>query len=164
MKIFADLNVNRGRPHIQALLVLLRVAQFTRGQNGSKIRRLLAAPFSVLYRVFALFVVGVDIPVRTRIEGPLSVHHGIGLVVHGHARLGSGVTLRQGVTIGAKAGSTDAPVLEDDVNVGSGAQIIGPIRIGAGAQVGAGAVVISDVPANSRAVGNPARILPPPSA
>jgi serine acetyltransferase len=164
MKIFADLSANRGRPHIQALLVLLRVAQATRGESRSKARRVLSAPFSALYRVFALFVVGVDIPVRTRIEAPLSVHHGIGLVVHGHARLGSGVILRQGVTIGAKTGSTEAPVLEDDVNVGSGAQIIGPIRIGAGAQVGAGAVVISDVPTNARAVGNPARILPPAAA
>lgn len=161
MNLLTDFRANRGRAHIQAALVLLRFAQLARGDKGSKLRRFLAIPFSAIYRATALFIVGIDIPVRTQIDGPVIIHHGIGLVVHGHARLGSGVVLRQGVTIGAKAGSTDAPVLEDNVNVGSGAQIIGPIRIGAGAQIGAGAVVVSDVPARARAVGNPARILPP---
>lgn len=158
-RVFGDVSANRGRPHIQAALVLFRLAQAVRGARGSRARRLLSIPFAALYRAVALFVIGIDIPVRTQIGPALAVHHGIGLVVHSHARIGAGVTLRQGVTIGAKSGTTAAPVLEDGVAVGSGVQIIGDLRIGAGASIGAGAVVVKDVPAGAVAVGNPARVL-----
>jgi serine O-acetyltransferase len=79
------------------------------------------------------------------------------VVVDGLVRIESGVVLGPFVTIGLRAGNLAGPVIENDVQVGTGAKIIGPIRVGAGAQVGANAVVVADVPAGATVVGTPAR-------
>lgn len=154
-RIFADVTANRGRPQIQFALILFRLAKRLRG-DGSRARTLIAAPAAALYRAYSLGVVGIDIPVSTDIGAPVVVHHGFGLVVHNESRIGAGVTLRHGVTIGAKDG-TGAPRVGNRVSFGSGAQAIGSITIGDGAVVGAGAIVVRDVPAGATVVGNPAR-------
>ena len=65
-----------------------------------------------------------------------------------------------GVTIGDRVAGGPVPVIEDDVEIGAYAQILGGVRIGRGARVGAMSVVLQDVPPGATAVGNPARILP----
>lgn len=87
-------------------------------------------------------------------------YRGLGIVVHRQAVIGDRVNIGPKVTIGGRAGIPGAPRIEDDALLGSGAQILGPIRIGRGAQVGANAVVLCDVPDGATAVGVPARILP----
>jgi len=87
-------------------------------------------------------------------------YRGLGIVIHRQAVIGDRVNVGTKVTIGGRAGIPGAPRIEDDVLLGSGAQILGPIRIGRGAQVGANAVVLCDVPDGATAVGVPARILP----
>jgi serine O-acetyltransferase len=67
------------------------------------------------------------------------------------------------VTIGLKEGSFNGPVIEPYVQIGTGAKIVGPVRIGQGAMIGANAVVLDDVPARSIAVGVPARVLDKPA-
>jgi serine acetyltransferase len=161
--VFQDVKVNGGRPHIQVVLVLLRLAQAARG-SGSRIEIILSRPMSAIYRLVALFAAGIDIPVSTKIGPGLAIHHGFGLVIHDQAVLGSNITLRQGVTIGAKAGSKNAPVVHDYVSFGSGCQVIGDVTIGEGSSIGAGAVVTKSVIAGSRMVGNPARPLPRPES
>lgn len=152
-----DWHRNAGQPQIQVLLVLFRLAQAARTHSGP-LRRLAPAT-TLLYRWPALFMVGLDMPVSTRIGPGLAVHHGIGTVVHAGAELGRNVTLRQNVTVGSKAAGAPAPRLGDGVDVGAGASIIGDIAIGAGARIGAGAVVLVPVPAGATAVGNPGRVL-----
>lgn len=81
--------------------------------------------------------------------------HPVGVVINSAVRGGRNVWLESSVVIGDNRGGV--PVIEDDVFVGSGAKIIGGLRIGRGARVGANAVVLKDVPAGATAVGIPAR-------
>lgn len=87
------------------------------------------------------------------------IDHGVGVVIGETAELGDDVTLYQGVTLGGTGFSSGKrhPTVEDNVTIGAGAHLLGPITIGHGAKVGAGAVVIHDVPPNSTVVGNPGR-------
>lgn len=106
-------------------------------------------------------ITGADIPVSTRIDGGLILPHPNGIVIHPNSRLGPNCLLFQQVTLGTRAGMRGAPQLGGHVDVGAGARILGPVRIGDHALIGANAVVLCDVPAGHRAVGVPARILPP---
>jgi serine O-acetyltransferase len=83
--------------------------------------------------------------------------HATGIVINGRVVGGSGVHLEHQVTIGAE--KREAPRLGNDVFVGAGAKIIGPVTVGDGARVGANAVVVHDVPARSTVVGIPARVV-----
>ena len=83
--------------------------------------------------------------------------HGTGVVINGGVRGGSNVKLEHQVTIGAER--RQSPVLGDDVFIGAGAKVIGPVTVGTGAKVGANAVVVHDVPAHATAVGIPARVV-----
>ena len=87
-------------------------------------------------------------------------YQGLGVVVHAHAVIGDRVVLATGVTIGGTGTRQGVPVIEDDVYIGSGAKLLGPIRIGRGSRIGANAVVLIDVPAGAIAVGVPARVIP----
>jgi serine acetyltransferase len=98
--------------------------------------------------------------VSTKIGANLVVHHGVGLVVHPGTIIGDRVTLRQNTTIGDRGDGSRPPVLGNDVNVGPNVVILGPITVGAGATIGAGAVVVDDVSAGETVVGNPARSIP----
>lgn len=155
--IFQDWKSNAGRPHIQTVLVLLRLSQVLRAARGP-VARVAAIASSALYRIVALGVCGIDIPVSTNIGPRLAIHHGVGLVVHNRTIIGSGVTLRQSTTLGSKDGSLP-PRIADDVSVGPNACLIGPLSIGAGAVIGAGSVVVKDVEAGSVVAGNPAKPL-----
>lgn len=92
----------------------------------------------------------------------LYLPHPYGIVVHAWARIGDRVTIYQNVTLGETNTRPGVPTLGDDVLVGAGAVLLGPITVGDGAVVGANAVVTDDVPAGGLAVGNPARISGPP--
>jgi serine O-acetyltransferase len=86
-------------------------------------------------------------------------YQGLGIVVHRHALIGSNVIVAPNVVIGGRGGRAGAPVIEDDVLIGAGACVLGPVTIGRGAQIGANAVVMADVPAGATAVGVPARVV-----
>jgi len=102
-------------------------------------------------------VTGIEIHPAARIGSGFFVDHGFGVVVGETAEIGDDVTLYQGVTLGGTGFATGKrhPTVEDNVTIGSGAKLLGPIRIGHGAKIGANSVVIHDVPPNSTVVGNP---------
>jgi serine O-acetyltransferase len=79
------------------------------------------------------------------------------VVIDGITEIGYGVVVAPFVTVGLRAGDFQGPVINDHVHIGTGAKVIGPIRVGAGATIGANAVVVSDVPPGAIAVGAPAR-------
>ncbi|QGZ55555.1 serine O-acetyltransferase [Paraburkholderia acidiphila] len=85
-------------------------------------------------------------------------YQGLGIVVHRHAILGSNIVISPNVVIGGR-GRPGAPVIEDDVLIGAGACILGPIVIGRGARIGANSVILDNVPAYATVVGVPARIV-----
>jgi serine O-acetyltransferase len=82
---------------------------------------------------------------------------GIGVVIHPEARLGRDVLVSPGVIIGGRSGLPGAPDIGDRVKIGAGAKLLGPIKIGQGAYIGANAVVIHDVAEGDVVVGIPAR-------
>ncbi|HEX4124437.1 MAG TPA: glycosyltransferase [Tepidisphaeraceae bacterium] len=112
------------------------------------------------YRV-AETLLGITLPKAAEVGPGLRIYHFGTIVIHQHAKLGARCTIRHGVTIGSRREKGPAPVLEDGVNLGAFAQILGDIRIGRGASIGAMAVVLKDVPPGATAVGNPARIILP---
>lgn len=113
---------------------------------------------------------GVEIHPGAKIGRRLVIDHGHGLVIGETSEIGEDVTLYHGVTLGGIAPSVDShnqknikrhPTLQDEVIVGSGAQILGPVVVGKGARVGANAVVTKDVPAGVTATGVPAHVVMP---
>lgn len=86
-------------------------------------------------------------------------YSGLGIVVHARSQIGNRVQIGTNVTIGGRSGHYAVPIIEDDVHIGAGACILGPIRLGYGCRIGANAVVLTDVPAGATAIGVPARIV-----
>jgi serine O-acetyltransferase len=100
---------------------------------------------------------GIEIHPAARIGSEFFIDHGAGVVVGETVEIGDRVTLFQGVTLGGTGFATGKrhPTVQDNVTIGSGAKLLGPITIGHGAKIGANSVVIHDVPPNSTVVGNP---------
>ena len=102
-------------------------------------------------------VTGVEIHPAARIGRGLFIDHGVGVVIGETAEVGDDVTIYQGVTLGGTgfARGKRHPTVGDEVMIGAGAALLGPIVIGERSKIGANSVVIHDVPANSTVVGNP---------
>jgi serine acetyltransferase len=156
--VLQDWEVNAGNPKGRLVLAFFRLCQFLRKLPGSW--WLLASPILALYVVLVEWIMGIELGYRSAVGKRLRLYHGTGLIVHPWAVIGDDVTLRHGVTIGFRK-NTDKrlPVLGNRVEVGCGASILGPITIGDGARVGAGSVVMQNVPAGATVIGNPARIV-----
>ena len=102
-------------------------------------------------------VTGVEIHPAAEIGTEFFIDHGSGVVIGETARIGDRVTLYQGVTLGGTGFQRGKrhPTLGDNVTVGSGAKLLGPIAVGDGAKIGANTVVVEDVPPGATVVGNP---------
>lgn len=161
--IFQDLHANKGNPKGMLVMVLFRIAHLLR---RSLITFVLFLPYFILYRVLVEWVLCIELPWKTRIGPGFRIDHGQALIVNDGTVFGQGCTVRNSTTIGNKrlkdGTYSAAPRFGDRVDVGANAVIIGPITIGNDAAIGAGAVVVKDVPAGHVAVGNPARIIPRP--
>ncbi len=161
--IFQDWSANSGNPKGRLVLLSFRTAHLLR-QNA--IVAILFFWYFILYRVGVEWFLGIELPWKTRVGPGFRVDHGQALVVNDGTVFGANCTVRNSTTIGNKRMKdgtyTRAPRFGDRVDVGANAIIIGPITIGDDVAIGAGAVVLKDVPANSVAVGNPARIIPRP--
>ena len=108
----------------------------------------------------ARFATGIEIHPAARMGRGVFIDHGMGIVIGETAEVGNNVSLLQGVTLGGTSTRREKrhPTLRDNVTVGSGAKIIGAITIGENSRVGAGSVVVRDVPPNAVVVGVPGRV------
>jgi serine O-acetyltransferase len=135
-------------PGLHALLAH-RVAHALRRSGIPILPRLIAA--------VARSITGIEIHPAAQIGAGLFIDHGMGVVIGETARIGRDVTLYQSVTLGGTGFATGKrhPTVEDNVTIGAGATLLGPITVGHGSKIGAGSVVIHDVPPLSTVVGNP---------
>jgi serine O-acetyltransferase len=106
------------------------------------------------------FLTGIEIHPAAKLGPGLFIDHGMGIVIGETAEVGENVSLLQGVTLGGTSVRREKrhPTLGDNVTVGAGAKILGGFTIGAGSRIGAGSVVVREVPENSVVVGVPGRV------
>lgn len=154
-EICQDWEVNRGNYRSGFVLAFFRLVQAAR--KWPEGWRWLALPLAALYEVIVVWLLGIELNHKATVGPRLRLYHGVGLVVHEAAVIGADCTLRHCTTIGVKNGPDDCPVLGNNVDAGSNAVIMGKIRVGDGAKIGAGSVVIHDVAAGDVVAGNPAR-------
>ena len=127
------------------------------------------AGFDLIARIISQtirFFTGIEIHPGAKIGKNLFIDHGMGVVIGETSEIGNNVTIYHNVTLGGSSPSIDSerqrhekrhPTIGNDVVIGSGAQIIGPINVGNNARIAANAVVVKDVPENATMVGIPAR-------
>ena len=127
------------------------------------------AGFDLIARIISQtirFFTGIEIHPGAKIGKNLFIDHGMGVVIGETSEIGDNVTIYHAVTLGGSSPSIDSerqrhekrhPTIGNDVVIGSGAQIIGPISVGNGARIAANAVVVKDVPENATMVGIPAK-------
>ena len=106
------------------------------------------------------FLTGIEIHPAAKLGSGLFIDHGMGIVIGETAEVGENVSLLQGVTLGGTSNKREKrhPTLGDHVMVGAGAKILGGFTIGAGSRIGAGSVVVREVPENAVVVGVPGRV------
>ena len=114
------------------------------------------------------FLTGVEIHPGAKIGKAVFIDHGMGVVIGETSEIGNDVTIYHAVTLGGISPSVDSerqrhekrhPTIGDNVVIGSGAQIIGPVKVGNGARIAANAVVVKDVPDDATMVGVPAKVV-----
>ena len=154
--ILQDWDANRGNWKSCLALALYRAAQAVRDQPG-----LIRLPVTAVYVLLVEWGLGIELNVKSRIGRGLRLYHGCGLVIHEAAVVGENCVLRHGTTLGAKNGPDDCPVLGNTVDVGCNVVILGAVKVGDGARIGAGSVVLRDVAAGDVVAGNPARSIRP---
>ena len=123
---------------------------------------LLRKPFSLLYKILYKFIqviTGIELPCEVTVGKNFRIDHFGGIIISGFASFGDNCVIRDGVTVGLRrVDDPVAPKIGNNVDIGTGAKVLGDITIGDNVIIGANAVVLEDVPSNSIAVGVPARI------
>lgn len=160
MKLFQDWNRNTCNFKGQLILLMFRVASISK---NSKLLFIVFLPYLIIYRLFVEWILGVELPYKTSVGNGLIIYHGHALVINDGSIIGNNCVLRHCTTIGNKRNMdgtySKCPTIGDNVDVGTNVCIIGPITIGNNVIIGAGSVVINDIPSNSIVVGNPARVI-----
>ncbi len=142
------------------VMVVYRFGNWRYGIRNRGIR----LPFSIMYKFLRLLteiLTGVELPCEVKLGRRFRIEHFGGIIISGDVVMGDDCIVRNGVTIGlGHTGQRGAPIIGNRVDIGAGAKILGSIRIGDDVAIGANAVVITDVPSNSIAVGVPAKVRP----
>ena len=142
------------RSGVQAVLIFRLAAWLA--------RQPVISPLGQVVSLLGVILTGAELAPTARIGPGFAIVHSPGVVIAGDVVAGENLWIHTGVVMGHQVGSEKwgAPVLGDGIIVGTGAKLLGPIEVGSGARIGAGAVVIADVPADHAAVGVPARTFP----
>jgi serine O-acetyltransferase len=136
-----------------------RFGQWANDEAPRPLRTVAKAAYLAAFKMVEI-TTGVSVPAHARIGKGFYIGHFGNIIIHPDTVMGERCSISQGVTIGVLGGERDGvPRLGNDVYIGAGAKILGPVTIGDGAIVGANAVVLEDVPPGATAVGVPARII-----
>ena len=164
MNIFSfltqDQNANKGNSKARIVLFMFRLAQLA---NKNIIVALILCLHLGLYHILVEWFLGIELPRKTKVGKGLIIYHGQALVINQGVVIGQNCTLRNSTTIGHKVlkdGSlSGCPTIGDRVDIGANVCIIGPVKIGNDVKIGAGCVVVKDIPDGCTVVGNPAKII-----
>ena len=160
--IRADLRAHGGNWGAQGFWALV-VYRFGRWRYRVK-PALLRKIFSLLYKIafkFTQVITGIELPCEVEIGHNFVIDHFGGIVISGYSKFGNNCRIRNGVVVGLRrVDQPCAPVIGNNVDIGAGAKVLGPIKIGDDVVIGANAVVIHDVPDHCIAAGVPAVIKP----
>jgi serine O-acetyltransferase len=142
------------------VMIVYRFGRWRYGVRPLLLRKFCSFVYQILFKLIQI-ITGVELPCEAIVGRNFVIDHFGGIIVSGFARFGDNCRIRNGVVIGLRRiEETFAPVIGDNVDIGSGAKLLGPIKIGDNSIIGANAVVLNDVPANSIAVGVPATVRP----
>jgi serine O-acetyltransferase len=142
------------------VMVVYRFGRWRYTVRSVIFRKMFSLIYKVLYK-FVQIVTGVELPCEATVGRNFVIDHFGGIIVSGFARFGDNCLIRNGVVVGLRrVDQKTAPIIGDNVDIGSGAKLLGAIRVGNNAIIGANAVVLCDVPDNFIAVGVPAVIKP----
>jgi serine O-acetyltransferase len=160
--IRADFNAHGRVWHAQGFWAML-VYRFGRWRYGVRpvlLRKLLSAIYHVLFKLVQI-VCGIELPCEVPIGRNFVIDHFGGIVISGYARFGDNCRIRTGVVIGLRRiDEPSAAQIGNNVDIGTGAKLLGPITIGDNVVIGANAVVLCDVLSDCVAVGVPAVVRP----
>ena len=152
-----DWERNKGYSKGKLLMFSFRLASYA---GRSKLLKFILIPHLMFYKFWIEWTLGIEIPYDTQIGKGLVVYHSVALVINKHTIIGANCVLRHSTTIGQRGDlESDCPIIGDNVNVGAQVCILGKISIGDNSIIGAGSVVVKDVPANAVVAGNPARVI-----
>ena len=155
-----DLKAYKGDWSCQGFWVMV-VYRFGRWRYTIK-SSLIRKPFSLSYKILYKFIqviTGIELPCEVTVGKNFRIDHFGGIIISGFASFGDNCVIRDGVTVGLRrVNDPVAPKVGNNVDIGTGAKVLGGITIGDDVVIGANAVVLEDVPSNSIAVGVPARI------
>ena len=157
-----DLRAHDGKWSAQGfwVMVVYRFGRWRYDLRPAIVRKFFSLMYQVLYKLVQILT-GIELPCEVLVGRNFVVDHFGGIVISGYARFGENCRVRNGVVVGLRrADEKCAPAIGNNVDIGSGAKLLGPIRIGNNVLIGANAVVLCDVPDNSIAVGVPAVVRP----
>jgi serine O-acetyltransferase len=160
--IAADLRSHGGNWAAQGFwaLVVYRFGRWRYVVRPVILRKALSLIYRVAYKMVQI-VCGIELPCEVELGRNFVIDHSGGIVISGYAKFGDSCRIRNGVVVGlSRTDDPCAPVIGNNVDIGAGAKLLGRVTIGDNCLIGANAVVIRDVPANSIAVGVPAVVKP----
>jgi len=160
--IRADLRAYQGRWGAQGfwVMVVYRFGRWRYGLRNTLARKLFSLIYRMLYKSVQI-ITGIELPCEVDVGKNFIIDHFGGIIISGFAKFGDNCRIRDGVVVGLRhVEDKRAPVIGNNVDIGSGAKLLGPIHIGNNVLVGANSVVITDVPDDSIAVGVPAIVKP----
>jgi serine O-acetyltransferase len=141
-------------------MIVYRFGRWRYGIRQTILRKLCSLIYRILFKIVQI-VTGIELPCEAVVGRNFIIDHFGGIIISGYASFGDNCRIRDGVVVGLRRVEEKlAPTIGSDVDIGSGAKLLGPIRIGDHVVIGANAVVLCDVPDNSIAVGVPAIVKP----
>lgn len=150
------LSLYRGNFKGLFFIICYRIAHFF---TRNKALYILGAPIWMIYRLIFRWVLGIDIPERVSLGSNCVINHGIGLIINPNVKVGNNCKLHHNTTIGTAVSGGKTPLIGDNVVIGANSVVIGDIKIGNGATIAAGSVVVKDVPEFAIVAGNPAKVI-----
>ena len=154
--ILQDWKRNSNNTKGKVIVVLFRLAVFIANR---KLLKYVLFLYLIFYRLVVEWILGIELPFLTKVGSGLIIYHGQSLVVHKNVVIGENCVLRQCTTIGNRNRGSNFPVIGNNVDIGSNVCILGEIIVGNNVIIGAGSVVVKNIPGNSVVVGNPAKVI-----